>query len=140
MTVDKELIAGLLRDALVALALPKPEQVRVTHPGCVTCDLIEDFTHGRLCFVQSCSDRLDESSTSLLAQIDSTIDDLTNDDCVCFDSAMLDRPPWASLRALATDALDALGWADAKLDAYTETEPGVWRRGNSAIVDGSDVE
>ena len=33
----------LLREALAVLALPPDEQVRVNGPGCVVCDLLEDF-------------------------------------------------------------------------------------------------
>ncbi|MCH7728114.1 MAG: hypothetical protein IH991_16795 [Planctomycetes bacterium] len=140
MSDDKDLISNLLRDALVALSLPPAEQVRVTQPGCVSCELIEDFSHGYTCFTQSCSDQLSGPASQLLAGIDSKIESLSDDDCVCFDNTVLDRPLWSQLRKLAAKALAALGWDDHQLDAYTETEPGVWRRSNSNIVPQSDFD
>ena len=130
MSDNKNLISKLLCDALVALSLPPAEQVRVTQPGCVSCELIEDFSHGHTCFAQSCSGQISTTASQLLSEIHSTIESLSDDDCVCFDNSVLDRPAWSQLRSLATKALTTLGWEENELGAYSETEPGVWRRGD----------
>lgn len=140
MDVDKNRIRQLLQDALIALSLPADEQIRVTHPGCVSCELIENFTHGYQCFCQSCADELSDDTAALLTQIDDTIESLADDDCTCFDNTVMNRPKWAELRRLATRAIDAMGWAGFALKPYSEIEPGVWQRDNSTIVRGSDED
>lgn len=138
MSVDKNLIRELLRDSLIALSLPCDEQVRVTHPGCVSCELIEDFTHGYRCFSQSCADELSDDTSRLLNQIDDTIESLADADCTCFDNTVMNRPKWAELRELAAKLIDAMGWNDFTLKPYSEIEQGIWRRNNSTIVRGTD--
>ena len=140
MSVDKNLITNLLRNALRALALPPADQVRVTQPGCVSCELLEDFSHGYTCFTQSCADQLTDATSNLLAEIDATMDALSRDDFVCFDNSVLDRPVWGQLRQLASETLTAFDWDNHSIDPYTKTEPGVWRRGNSAIIPQSNSD
>src|SRR5262249_5822268 len=41
----------LLRDALAALAAPPDKQVRCNGPGCIACDLLNDFDHARLAWI-----------------------------------------------------------------------------------------
>lgn len=140
MSVDTNLIRQLLRDSLVALSLPAEQQIGVTHPGCVSCELIEDFTHAYLCFRQSCPDELSDETAALLKQIDDSIESLDDVDCICFDNTVMNRPKWTQLRTLATRTIDAMGWTDFTLTPYSEIEPGVWQRNNSTIVRGSDDE
>lgn len=138
MSVDKNLIRQLLRDGLIGLSLPADEQIRVTQPGCVSCELIEDFTHGYHCFCQSCGDEVTDDTAGLLKQIDDAIESLADADCTCFDNTVMNRPAWAKLRNLATKTIDAMGWTHFTLKPYSEIEPGVWQRNNSTIVRGSD--
>ncbi len=138
MSVDKSLIRQLLRESLIALSLPSDEQVRVTNPGCVSCELIEDFTHGYQCFSHSCADELTDDIARLLEQIDDTIGSLADADCTCFDNTVVNRPKWAELRMLAPQTMDAMGWAEFTLKPYSEIEPGVWQRNNTTIVRGFD--
>lgn len=140
MSVDTNLIRQLLRDSLIALSLPADQQIRVTHPGGISCELIEDFTHGYLCFRQSCAHELSPDTAALLKQIDDSIESLDDTDCICFDNTVMNRPKWAQLRSLATRTIDAMGWTGLTLKPYSEIEPGVWQRNNSTIVRGSDDE
>jgi hypothetical protein len=59
----------LLRDALTALALPMGEQIRVNGPGCVACDLFEDFDHARIVAVGS-ENRFSGNQSQMLEAID----------------------------------------------------------------------
>lgn len=128
MTVDTDFIEGLLRDAVVSLSLPAAEQCRVTAPGCVACELLNDFDHAYKCFSQSCVDRLTPKRSQLLGEIDRTMDSMSDPDFVCFDPSVLDRPVWATLRDLAAQAVALFGWQDHVVSPYTEIAPGIWRR------------
>ncbi len=128
MNSDKLYLFELLRDALVALSLSPGEQVRVTVPGCVSCDLLMDFSHACGCITESCTSELTAEQAEILTAICSAIEDLAEDDCVCFDSTVLSRPQWCVIRTQALTALPLFGWQHHSLTPYRETEPGVWRR------------
>jgi hypothetical protein len=128
MTADVNSIERLLRDAVVALSLPAAEQCRVTLPGCVSCELLNDFDHAYTCYRQSLAERLTPDRADVLAKIDKTMNLMSPSDCVCYDTTVLDRPAWAGLRHLALEAVMLFGWQDYSLNPYLESEPGVWKR------------
>jgi hypothetical protein len=43
----------LLREALAVLSLSADEQIRVNGPGCIACDLLNDFDHARVVAIKS---------------------------------------------------------------------------------------
>lgn len=117
----------LLREVLAALALPQAEQVRANGPGCVTCDLIEDFEFGCRMARANGAAELTQEQKSHLDDLATAVTAMAPDDCVCFDEAMLSRPAWEELRILARTALASFGWS-ADLAPFVEVTPGVWRR------------
>ena len=117
----------LLREALAVLALPPEQQARVNGPGCVACDLLNDFDHARLVAVGNAKD-LSEKQRDLLGQIDVTMRAMEPPDFECFDHGVLRRPIWQQLRERAAEALRELGWEGAEVQPFVEIEPGVWRR------------
>lgn len=118
----------LLREALAALALPPGEQGRVTEPGCVTCELLEDFDHARLVALGQASDILSEEQRLLLDRINILMEGMQQADFECFNSAVLLRPVWQQLRELAAEALCQFGWEGTTIHPFVESELGVWRR------------
>src|SRR5437879_3265369 len=75
----------LLREALAALALPADEQIRVNGPGCVACDLLNDFDHGRLLAVGN-DPPLPEEQRRILDAIDSVMRSMQAPDFECFNN------------------------------------------------------
>lgn len=134
MNADLPRFERLLRDALTALSLPPTEQCRVTEPGCVGCELVEDFAHAYHCVTDGGSPHLNRKQKAVLADLDATIRQLTDADCVCFDPTILSRPVWNDIRKLARVALLSFDWIDHTIQPYTETEEGVWRRGENILV------
>lgn len=125
---------SLLREALAVLALPADEQVRANGPGCVACDLLNDFDHARLVAVGNAAEQLSDEQRKLLDTIDGVMRAMQKPDYECFTSAVLHRPVWQQLRELATEALSVFGWP-ATVEPFVEVQPGVWRRPNSPEQD-----
>ena len=117
----------LLRDALAVLALPPHEQVRANGPGCVACDLLNDFDDARRVAVGN-APQLSEGQRRVLDSIDGVMRSMQGPDCECFNAEVLRRPAWQRLRELATEGLRAFGWEGARAEPFVEVEPGVWRR------------
>jgi hypothetical protein len=116
----------LLRDALAALASPADEQVRANGPGCIACDLLEDFDHARLVTLGNAE--LSEAQHESLNRIDAEVQAMQPQDLECFDNEVIRRPAWEVLRPLAGSALREFGWENAKAQVFVETRPGVWHR------------
>jgi hypothetical protein len=123
---DAVLWQPLLRDALAALASPPEEQVRANGPGCIACDLLEDFDHGRL--VALGNGELTDTQCVALGGLDAAIRSMQPPDLECFNSEVIRRPAWQSLRDLAAGALREFGWEGAKTQVAIEIRPGVWHR------------
>ena len=117
----------LLRDALAVLALPADEQVRVNGPGCVSCDLIEDFRQARHA-AESASAVFSEEQQALLSQLEEVIESMQDPDFECFNTGAICRPVWQRLRELAVEALRAFGWAGVEVRPFEEIQPDVWHR------------
>jgi hypothetical protein len=114
----------LLRDALAALALPPDEQIRVNGPGCVACELLNDFDHARIVAIGNAPDLCDEQR-GLLDRIDATMRAMEQADFECFNSEVVRRPVWQELRELAAEALRMFGWESVVVRPFEELEPGV---------------
>jgi hypothetical protein len=117
----------LLRDALAILALPPDEQVRVNGPGCVACDVLNDFDHARAVALGN-APGLSEEQRGLLDRIDATMRAMQQPDFECFNNEVVRRPVWQDLRERAAEALRAFGWERARVQPSVEVQPGVWHR------------
>jgi hypothetical protein len=124
---DDEPWERLLRDALAALALSADEQVRVNGPGCVACDLLNDFDHARTVALGN-APGLSEDQRQLLDRIDATMHSMQHPDFDCFNNGVLRRPVWQQLREFAFEALRAFGWESVIVPTFVEVQPGVWQR------------
>ena len=125
---DTEPWQQLLREALGVLALPPDEQVRVNGPGCVACDLLNDFDHARIVALGNAGAALSEEQRRLIDNIDTVMSGMEKPDFECFNNDVLRRPVWQKLRELATEALRAMGWEQTTIRPFTEIQPGVWHR------------
>src|SRR6516164_8001138 len=73
----------LLRDALAVLAEAPEEQVRINGPGCVACDLLNDFDHARTVALGNARS-LSEEQRGLLDRIDGVMCGMQQPDFECF--------------------------------------------------------
>jgi hypothetical protein len=117
----------LLRDALAVLALPAEQQVNVNGPGCVACDMLNDFDHARIVAIGN-APALCAEQRSLIDLIDATMKGMKQPDFECLNNEVVRRPVWQRLRELAAEALRAFGWGNVRVRPFMEVEPGVWKR------------
>jgi hypothetical protein len=117
----------LLRDALAVLALPPDQQVRANGPGCVACDLLNDFDHARTVALGN-APGLSGEQRGLLDRIDGVMDGMQPPDFECFNDEVVRRPVWQELRELAAEAQRAFGWERVVVRPSAEVQPGVWHR------------
>jgi hypothetical protein len=117
----------LLREALAMLATAPADQARLNAPGCLACDLMEDFEHARLVATADVSELTDDQR-ALLDLIDARFEEMEPADYTCFGNTVVERPAWAGIRALANDALRAFGWEETRVAPFEEVQPGVWQR------------
>ncbi len=119
---------GLLKDALVMLALPAEEQQRLNAPGCLTCDLYEDFQTAWRAAQNDAGMRLTPEQQAALQQISQALDALAPEDCDCLSPGAERGPGWQALRQQAAAALPCFGWQHATVRPFTQTSHGVWTR------------
>lgn len=117
----------LLRESLAVLALPADEQFRVNSPGCVSCDLFEDFMHARTVAIEH-APNLSFPQRQVLDELDRVFNSMQKADKVCFDDDAIRRPNWHRVRDLAAVALRMFGWEGTAVPPFVEIMPGVWRR------------
>src|SRR5688500_279538 len=120
----------MLRDALAVLALPAEEQAGVNGPGCLACDLFNDFDNVRRAALANMP-QLPNEQRALLDRIDAAIEAMEPADFECFNDEIVERPAWQQLRELAADALAAFGWAGTEARPPAEIRPGIWHRPSS---------
>jgi hypothetical protein len=118
---------ALLCEALVILALSADEQVRANGPGCVACDLLNDFDHARHVAFGNNS-QLSDKQSHILNAIDGVMGSMQGPDFECFNNEVLRGPVWQRLRELAADALRCFDWEGTVAEPFAEVQPGVWRR------------
>ena len=124
---DEHAWIPLLREALAMLAMPAAEQARLNGPGCLACDLMEDFDHARRVALSDTTG-LTADQRTLLDRIGGAFEAMEPADFTCFDNSVVERPAWAAVRVTATDALREFGWENTTVAPFEEVEPGVWRR------------
>jgi len=125
--VEEQPWQRLFRDSLAALALPPDDQVRVNGPGCVTCDLSEDFYHAHAVAVAG-APGLSDDQRELLDRIDAALRSRQPVDEERFNPGAIRRPVWQQLRELAAEALLSFGWERVVVWPFVEVQPGVWHR------------
>jgi hypothetical protein len=126
IVADCEPWQALLCQALAVLALPDDEQVRVNGPGCVVCDLLNDFDHARMVAISE--GKLSDDQRRTLEAIDSLVRSMEETDRECLNNQVLRHPIWKRLRELAVDALRLFRWEGTVVEPFVEIRPGVWHR------------
>lgn len=121
----------LLLDALAILAAAPDEQIRANGPGCIACDLPEEFEHAWRVTVTYGA--ISESQRDSLDKIDAHFRAMSDSDRECGNDDVLWRPAWQEMRDLAKQALALFGWDSARAEPMVEIEPGHWRRPPSAV-------
>jgi hypothetical protein len=117
-----------LKESLQALALLPAEQIRVTQPGCVTCELYEDFHLNYHAYVGMLDAELSENQRGLLHAVVKNLENIPDEAFECYNNNCLEHPAWAEVRSSATAALSGLGWMVEAPAEYREVERDVWKR------------
>jgi hypothetical protein len=130
---QKESWQRALGEALLVLSVPPDEQVRLTNPGCLACELLNDFDLARSTAIEVASACLSPEKRRLLDRVDALLATMQGPDFVCFDNNVVRRPVWGELRALAVEALQAFGCEGLTVQPFVEVAPGVFRRSPSDI-------
>jgi hypothetical protein len=128
MSTDPETIWKMFRDSIVVLSLPTEEQRRVNGPGCLVCDLSEEFRHWSTAFLAHFGDTVTPSQQSAILDIITLFNGMDKEDCECWNDAALQRPAWQTVREKSCEALPLFGWEGTTLKPSVEVEPGVWHR------------
>jgi hypothetical protein len=128
MSHNTDYFRRALCDALVVLSLPPDEQVRVNGPGCLSCDLLNDFDIARKDVCEYLAEELSVEQRRLLDEIDALTMAMQEPDYECFNNEVVRRPVWQRLRELATETLRVFGWEQRSVKPFNEVEPGVWFR------------
>ena len=126
-----DLVKGLehnLRQALQALALPPAAQVRVLSPGCVTCDLYEDYQVAHRYYLAADDIHPTPEQVESLTALSRILEEVPEEAWICFENACLHHPGWERVREAAQRALEAFAWPLEAPPEFEEDERGVWRR------------
>ncbi|GED14595.1 hypothetical protein AM501_06145 [Aneurinibacillus migulanus] len=110
--------------ALFALSLTKDKQIQYNSPGCISCDLIEDFLLYSRLYEEKMQGKLNHDVLNAINSVREGIDELDMHDC--FDNDDLDKAEWESVREISKKALIILGINNMDLPAYVEIGNGVW--------------
>jgi len=126
--VEKEFFQSFIRDTLNVLALDPEEQIKANGPGCVACDLLNDFDTAFKDYLSQSELKISNEVQNIFQQIDDVIENMDEADYVCFENSVLYREKWDQIRNLAKECLKLLGWELVKNMKYTNVGNGVWQR------------
>lgn len=129
--MDKGLYKKLVI-SIIALASDSKTQIEFTHPGCVLCDLFDDFDSYASHFFKDNS--FNEWQRQKITQINKAIDSILADKPECFDKSILDSDKWVQLRKIAKETLHSFNIKMTELPKSVETEPGVWKVDTDRII------
>lgn len=118
----------LVQESIADLALQASEQIRVTQPGCVTCELLEGFRHAIHCYqmlkVEEQEPRVIEGLSELEQRLEGM--DLANFECGNY--SVLDGEQWTAVRTYASQLIAQFQWHQKTVVEYHEVQPRVWCR------------
>ena len=129
--MDDERRQGIKREfryALQVLAANSPDQIRVLSPGCIACELLDDYDLELRQYREVFRDSFTRRRIEAIERLDRAIDVIPESDHECFNNDVLTRPAWDEVRTTAKETLAAFGWPEGLPPDYTETAPGIWRR------------
>ena len=118
-------------EALQALALPSAEQIRVTQPACITCELYEDFVFYQRVYRDTFGEELTQEQKEKLDRVLESLEAVPAEGFECFNNLALEHPRWQKVRVAASEALRELKWPETAPEPYEEIEPRVWKRRGS---------
>jgi hypothetical protein len=118
----------LLCDALLLLSLPEADQRRLSGPGCLSCDIYEDYRSAWETAMRDTTQHFSSEQHRSLGAIYEALGALTETDCECVTPDATRLPSWEAIREQARLTLPLMGWRDATVQPFTESSPGIWRR------------
>lgn len=128
MDADLNSVWKQFREAVAVLALPPDEQPRVNGPGCLACDLLNDYAYACDAFVSNFGDSLTTPQRDAISEMNALLAKMEPADYECFNDEVVRRPVWQSLREKANEALRVFGCEGKTVKPFVEVQPGVWYR------------
>ena len=110
------------------LASEPDDVIEANGPGCVTCDLFEEYETISSAFLGEHGREIDFNQANQIKALATFMNEMPEDDFVCFDNSMLSRPNWNQVRQMSRDILSSFDVSWDEIPKYVEIEPGVWRR------------
>jgi hypothetical protein len=124
----KKGIEKLFRDALRSLAIEPEEQVRVTEPGDVPVELIEDYLTWSGSFVNHFKSELGADTASAIMELREAVDGLPETVFRETNLSPMQQPEWQPIREHAKRILELLGWPCVSPEPFTSEDQSVYRR------------
>lgn len=125
---DFKYVISELRCAVQALSSKASDQIIACEPGCVICELIDDFELGMRLIEENYLSCLSETQKEHLRQLAETLNHPININHECGEYELLSGPVWEKTRAEAKIVLDDFGWPFEPPPSFKEIEKGVWKR------------
>lgn len=129
---DEKQYEGIKRNftvSLLYLALDKTTQIEYLPPGSCPChELYQDFINDAQFYLERFEKELSSDQIKIITGIADYLEGIPNEDFICFNSEVLARDSWNTVRHLARMALPAFGLTLENAPAYKEIEPGIWQR------------
>lgn len=128
---EKKGIEKLFRDALLSLAIGAEEQVRVTEPGDVPVELIEDYLTWSESFVMHFESELDVDVTAAIMAFREVVDGLPETVFCETNLASMQQSEWQPIREHAQQVLKLLGWPCESPEPFAYHKSllgGFWKR------------
>ena len=125
---QKHGIENLFKDALRSLAITPEEQVRVTEPGDVPLELIEDYLTWSVSFVIHFKSELETHVISAIMELREAVDCLPESVFCETNLSSMQQPEWQPIRERAKKVLILLGWPCVAPEPFTSEGNGVFRR------------
>ena len=106
------------------LSLEKEDQIQSNGPGCVTCDLYEEFKHRYEFIIEKDFYCLDYKEIGL-TDLYNTLINLKEDEMICFNNEMLNTIGWNEVRSKASIVCNNLG-IKRKINPMIEIGNGIY--------------
>lgn len=114
--------------SLKMLAMVPEQQIDKNGPGCITCDLYNDFEHYYRSYLAEFGASLDNVFREKLEKLFKFLEHMPEEDFVCFDNTMISRVNWNTVRDLSREILSLHKSSYEDILGYIEVSPGVWER------------
>ena len=124
----KQYCEKMFKDALVSLAIDAEEQVRITEPGDVPFEIIDDYLSWSEYYLKNFESQQKPDVVSSIKQLREAVENLP-ESVFCKDNlTSMKQPQWQAIREHAQNLLVLLGWPSDVPSPFISEGNGVYRR------------